>query len=353
MRTIEFSRPRRFALILFALFLYSGIIGHFPVVNMIPVNFGWLCIIGAFCYSCFLPGALPRAGRSFVFVVIFLLLSGPSLILNYPIDTAKYLNLMGLIASLSFLSVSLLREEKDLHFYLKTLAILGLIISVQTIIFGTPGSHLRIQLYGSNPIWLGRFVSFFPYWLFLLLLNGKISALRFTMLLPVLYVMLMTGSRGPLVSLIIGALVLVIRSLKPLKLRLQSVLSYYLFFFTSFLGVILFANRIPTNLLERFNVLSGGDSGRQNIYAQALRLIREHPLGIGPGKYSQYQLPFRYPHNVFLEATLEFGWLFGFSLALVLVYVFSLVLQKVLFCLSSRKHSSYQEYYCEIQPYMP
>jgi O-antigen ligase len=63
------------------------------------------------------------------------------------------------------------------------------------------------------------------------------------------------------------------------------------------------------------------------LYRTAWTLLQQHPFGIGVGGFADHAiLDLRYPHNVFLEAGVELGWvpmlllmvLSGWSLGLLL-----------------------------------
>lgn len=81
--------------------------------------------------------------------------------------------------------------------------------------------------------------------------------------------------------------------------------------------------RLSTNLAEG---LKGVSSGRDIIYSESIDLISNNPFGVGIFGYTKVlseQAVFKYPHNFFLQTTLEYG-LVGAALILALLFILCL-----------------------------
>lgn len=137
--------------------------------------------------------------------------------------------------------------------------------------------------------------------------RGLVSA---AIVLLLLYSIFLTGTRGPLISAVIGLLFyLTLVSKRRLKLAIAAL------FIVAFIGILLaqnfnltqlyFLKGIPNIALYSIEQVTRGMSTRQrlNAYSLALTLFKQRPLlGIGTGGF-----PGGYPHNIFLEIASESG----------------------------------------------
>jgi O-antigen ligase len=128
--------------------------------------------------------------------------------------------------------------------------------------------------------------------------------------LPLLLTALVaSGARGPVVAMIAGLLALLTFGLQDRAARRRML--------TIGTGVVIAAAivqiAVPSaSVVRSFSFASsdveGNSSGRTEMWAQAVREIREHPLlGIGTGGFADINPPMIYPHNIFLEAWVELG----------------------------------------------
>lgn len=118
-----------------------------------------------------------------------------------------------------------------------------------------------------------------------------------------------SGARGPVVALIVGAFALLLLGLTDRVARRR------------FLAIVIAATTaaamvqlvVPqTSVVRSFSFAStdveGSSSGRTEMWAQAMRVISEHPaLGIGTGGFADVNPPMIYPHNIMLEVGAELG----------------------------------------------
>ena len=145
-------------------------------------------------------------------------------------------------------------------------------------------------------------------------------------IIPLLYSILLVGSRGPLISMMIGLIfyfVIIFRG--KIKLKNVGVITIILlsliFIWTSYSDIIC-TNSIVNKIIPNAGRLSiasaSGMSGRAKIYSDAWQLFKDKPLfGRGTGGFPERG----YPHNIFLEIAVENGLLgliifFGFLFAI-------------------------------------
>ena len=149
---------------------------------------------------------------------------------------------------------------------------------------------------------------------------------------------LLYGSRGTIMSFIIGLLVVVLfyekKKITGKKAFWLIVLASLALFFTSSTGL-----ELLSDLLEKYNLRSrfitsvinamGGETfenestGRIRIWTHGLKMLDEQPFGYGVfgQRNSIYNIGIKwgYAHNVFLDLLLEFGVVFGLVLIILLV----------------------------------
>lgn len=142
--------------------------------------------------------------------------------------------------------------------------------------------------------------------------------------------MILTGSRGPLVSLFIAG-----ASIFTIKLRdtITSIKKLVLFSLTPLLlgicGYVGLKLLIPTSIATRFfapsasGIYEDGVATRSVLYELTFKWILENPLGIGIGNFHSYIFPYYtyiyYPHNLLLEFFVELGWLFGIYFTITVI----------------------------------
>ncbi|MEW1979519.1 O-antigen ligase family protein [Citricoccus sp. NPDC079358] len=167
----------------------------------------------------------------------------------------------------------------------------------------------RLTLEGSTTIMTAQMVSAGGLLAFLGAFSPLPKKWRIASLLlaPVLlYVSILTGSRGPVVSVVISivAIVLVAKSLR--KYRVQGILGAVA---VIGLGVYQAMQSGSDGVGRILTFVSGDDaaggSGRSYIYSLALETSLENPFGIGWGSFLKFG--HGYPHNILLEILVEGG----------------------------------------------
>lgn len=261
-------------------------------------------------------------------IVMYAILIGP----DTDYATRKSLQVL-FVAAPIFLVGTVIGDVRDLiRGSLWTLAILGCLASVAAL----QGSHassidpVRTSLPGGSPILLARVVA--GGLLALLVLAGRQPIARVVtgVLGAGLFVVLLTtGSRGPLVALIVAlGVYIALRGGRPHVLARVAI-----FAVIAVIGINLaqaYAHQAESRPVDRIVAFSAGiesDSPRVDLASDALRAASTRPLGAGWGSFPEvtHQSRYSYPHNVVLEILLELGWLPTLLLVSSLMYTASRV----------------------------
>lgn len=127
------------------------------------------------------------------------------------------------------------------------------------------------------------------------------------------YVLLQSGSRGPLIAVIVTMIVAVlfVRS-RPLAVRTGVVLALVgVGVYVAYDFAPLYAQERVADVLLRGQV-SASANPRTGLYEIAVSSISTHPLGIGWGGFAKLSDPEnRYPHSIVLESLTEAGLILG------------------------------------------
>jgi O-antigen ligase len=235
--------------------------------------------------------------------------------------------------------IMLARARRDLNLWLGlslATATLGSLVVLQKLLAGQATDVLpgRLALYAeAGPISLARGAATGILLAIFVLLAARRLWPRTAALavMPVLAVAFIgAGSRGPVVGLAAGLLILLVLTLGDRVSRRRLIL----------LGVALLvcAVIIPQlvpgqNISRSLSVLvgqsgedvGGGDlsNGRYDLWSKAWHAFGDHPLlGVGTGGFAHINPVAIYPHNVFLEAAAEYGILGLFLVAGVIGFGF-------------------------------
>lgn len=168
------------------------------------------------------------------------------------------------------------------------------------------------------------------------------------LLLPVLFIAtIFPGGRGGFVLLCLYFLFFVFYIVfrKRVRLTAMSPIQIGLIIFFIIIGIVVlivyfdtvkgFLQSGITRALEfidfsNMTINMAGTSGRDLVYSNAIKIIREHPIfGIGIYGYNYDSVWPQYPHNIILELLMQYGIPLGVVLVILLAYVeISLVLSK-------------------------
>ena len=330
------DRLNEVALFLLAAFFLVNIFDKIPIIG-IPLDF---FLLGVVVFLTILTLLLRK--RIYVSIrvfSIFILLLVPALLINLH-DNGKLARLLLYMLFFVLVTPNLFSSTKNNLVFCKFLSFLGVIASLISLLFNEVQMDGRLVLFGSNPIWLSRFVSFTIVWAYVQLLNKKINIQKFLAIIifPAI-VMLRTLSLGPLLALIIVTIVLSFQLLNKqntvrfLKVTLIGLL----------LSIVLFLSLSDYQLSRIVGNEESIKSRTQRLVliSESLSIIKEKPNGVGLGQFSKYsKLPhLAYPHNVVLEVTAELGWLMGIALMYLIIDMYRVL------HLKSKQNSDYMGIY--------
>ncbi|MDP8232025.1 MAG: O-antigen ligase family protein [Candidatus Zophobacter franzmannii] len=234
------------------------------------------------------------------------------------------------------------RKKTDLYKYFYSLHIFGvLLLALCFASLFTNRMEIgrfyygRFSTLGINPIWVARYLSYAILANIALIYKwkdqlDKLSYLIVITLAQFLF-MLATGSRAPLLGLVIAISVIIV---VKIKFDIKKLLTIGLVLLV--IGILVMS--ISENkLLERFSGTQGSQKStlsRVVAQYQAYELFRENIVfGGGFGSFKKYLL--KYPHNIFSEVISEMG-LLGFSILLLLLFFSVKSIKKI----DHRKHGN-------------
>ncbi|WP_158566400.1 O-antigen ligase family protein [Micromonospora craterilacus] len=271
---------------------------------------------------------LPVVHRAVVFAVILAaLVAAPALLWPPTTDygTTKVTGFF-LFTVPTAVAVMLIRGRRDLTTWAKVWVVGGCLLAILALAGGVdPQGRATGGDGASNPIWLARAIGS-PV-VALLWLTYRRAVSRWLALVAAALLgagLWATGSRGPVVALVIAALV-VITLASPLarvgRAALVALAATVGLYFTVVSEWVPAASRLGAALYDPRGEIEA--SQRIELAQPTIDLIREHPFGVGFGNWPEHVtiLLYRYPHNLFLEVFAEAGWIPGAVLVALLVWV--------------------------------
>jgi hypothetical protein len=210
----------------------------------------------------------------------------------------------------------LLEDRPSLVRFLWGLAVLGFLLSLDATQAEQTTSEGRLTAHGSSPIALARIgaLTLAFGWVRFHFARRPFDKLACLGVLAVSCLcVLAAGSRGPLLSIVGGMMLISVVSAAHHGRSPLSMTSILIVVGLGAAAVSLAA--IPSLPLHRFQLLVSEDKGtsillRGMMFATAWKLTLTHPLGIGVGGFERYALlDLKYPHNLFLEVGCELGWI--------------------------------------------
>lgn len=140
--------------------------------------------------------------------------------------------------------------------------------------------------------------------------RGGRQVLAFATLPLIAVAFIASGSRGPVLGLVIGLAVLLVLTLRDRRARSRVVVVA----FGAVLGAVMVTQLVPGQDVSRaLSVLTGSEgglstNGRAGLLSAAWNAFVTHPLvGTGTGSFAALRPPELYPHNIFLEIASELG----------------------------------------------
>jgi len=216
--------------------------------------------------------------------------------------------------------------------FLALLSIVGLSVSAR--------ADERMAALGGGPIVFARWMGFGILTLFFLPVKFR-SWYKYFIMTIFLTLALASGSRGPILALIITGLVYLVFNFNRLIVKV--------IFGVALLSLIILISGIDNKISQVgnfdrifLNVSKKGfvkhsTSTRKNLAIGSFILLQNYPLGVGAGNWQTvankirptHLMPLEYPHNLFLEVACEYGLHSLIILIILFLYVFYLSYNKM------------------------
>lgn len=286
-----------FILSLFSLMLAFGVVD--PVFG-IRASFGLTDFLAAFlvaiCFA-FYPNKIIKINNlnTFYLLLILFILFFSATIYGYSSYDKDAFNFKFLICILIYFSLSFLYKKEPMYIHYSLLAFsIGaflFVVLLSTVYSTNVEFHKgRIIVFGENPNSTSARFSIAVIFLVYVFINNpfRFPMLRYVailMSLPIMYMILQSGSRGSVVSVIVSCFILIyfssIGKLYKGFITLGLVLA-----FPYVINVIVNAGSISDRLVDSFE--SGDLAGRDKIWSAALEVIYKNPfIGVGEAGYFQ------------------------------------------------------------------
>ena len=316
------------------------LINYFPVIEILDITVIATIIIWLGLVKILLEGnwKLPSEPKSIVYLfLIFGLLLGISYIYTASPDYGfrKILRFNTFAVTMFISPLLIIKSPADSkrllsYFYFLLVIIIGIML-LQFVYFLKWGDFAivlaywnRISIPGANPIQVSRFLAIGAAMMIALLIRNKPSQSLhyFAILFVILLSIILSGSRGPLVSIIIGSIVYAILYERKHSFRIYG---YGILAIGTIITLLLL---LPESLTQRFFDISQGSvimtqQGVRRISTIATRFefwsmslqawfssITSFFIGLGAGSFSSLFIwrDWRwYPHNLFFEIIVELG----------------------------------------------
>ena len=316
------------------------LINYFPVIEIVDITVIATLIIWLGLVKILLEGnwKLPSEQKSIVYLfLIFGLLLGISYIYTASPDYGfrKILRFNTFAVTMFISPLLIIKSPADSkrllsYFYFLLVIIIGIML-LQFVYFLKWGDFAivlaywnRISIPGANPIQVSRYLAIGAAMMIALLIRNKPSQSLhyFAILFVILLSIILSGSRGPLVSIIIGSIVYAILYERKHSSR---IFGYGILAIGTIITLLLL---LPESLTQRFFDISQGSvimtqQGVRRISTIATRFefwsmslqawfssITSFFIGLGAGSFSSLFIwrDWRwYPHNLFFEIIVELG----------------------------------------------
>ena len=316
------------------------LINYFPVIEIVDITVIATLIIWLGLVKILLEGnwKFPSEPKSIVYLfLIFGLLLGISYIYTASPDYGfrKILRFNTFAVTIFISPLLIIKSPADSkrllsYFYFLLVIIIGIML-LQFVYFLKWGDFAivlaywnRISIPGANPIQVSRYLAIGAAMMIALLIRNKPSQSLhyFAILFVILLSIILSGSRGPLVSIIIGSIVYAILYERKHSSR---IFGYGILAIGTIITLLLL---LPESLTQRFFDISQGSvimtqQGVRRISTIATRFefwsmslqawfssITSFFIGLGAGSFSSLFIwrDWRwYPHNLFFEIIVELG----------------------------------------------
>jgi len=252
-----------------------------------------------------------------------------SIDLDYASDKLKQLVILFLFFLIPVLipfDSNLLKGFLKITFYFNILFFILLIIFYRETIIDSLLQGIRFGTKNVNPIWIARILGEN---IIISLYIIKNNQYKIIIILTHLFLMITTGSKGPIFILILLLIYLFIQRSSVINISFKEMVMRWLKIGLYVVIIIIFA-RFTINLIgwdfiysRLYSESNYANNGRINRYIETIYYFFESPIfGIGFGNWGFYFNNYfgrSYPHNLFLEILSELGIIGTFPILLILL----------------------------------
>lgn len=292
------------------------LISPFSSIDLIFISFAVLFVL-------FHPKSLLKGLISFNFIsllAIILLFAFAQSIFGYDNLIKPFINFKLLSCIIFFLVVSITfaKNPKLIEYCLLAFSISCFAFSILVLLID-PNLYViykgQLIVMEENPNSTSSRLVIGAIYLIYLILNNPLKISNFKkicllIMIPIIvYMVVLSGSRGSLLALIIGIFLILTFS------KIHNIFKISLLLISSFTAILLFNFLISSNDLgDRWqSALEGDTAGRTEIWSSVFEIVKGHPLGVGESGYaitiSKYIGKYLDTHNIFLYILVCGGWL--------------------------------------------
>lgn len=320
--------------IVLALYLHAGGIKSNPFLAWVPIDLTLLLalllaliVVGTVLRTAYLPHAIWVPILIGGVLALGLIPPTPNQYGAEKVEAFYTLTLLGMFAA-----AVLIRIPKQRAAFLKTLAALGVVVTLLVTLMPARASEWSdvVTLEGTNTITTSRMILTGAIIILLAAILKKMSKPRRLALIVLAALMILTalntGSRGPILAAAVAVVLALLFAPVFARRRGRTIFAFALVAG----GALFVATQLGSDGLERIAAFLGGvedtsSGARSDFWELAWYYTLETPTGLGwgafaniPGETGAFSSTARYPHNMMIEIALEAGL---FAAVVILVFL--------------------------------
>lgn len=272
---------------------------------------GALCVLAVLTLP--LKNRVPIVGRAIAWTALtctVVLLNHLFLPAQFGYGQTKYQYLI-LVLVLALFAVPILtfRSELATTRFVQSMAAVSSFYCVVNLVSGTDASNIRKSSIELNPAIMSKICLLLAlYAIAAILVKRRADPLQLLLLLLSIGASIKTGSRGPILAVLLSAAIVMVAMYGASQLhRIVPALVGLI------VAVGVFLRFAPAAISSRFTLAAvsvqenSGEGDRIDLWRTALHVVDDNVNGIGMGNFLSYQRFVSVPHNIFLEIAVEFG----------------------------------------------
>jgi O-antigen ligase len=267
--------------------------------------------------------------------IILLILITIAYLVSLLIEMQEYSLQIGLELLIGFIIYTVTRALRSYDDLIKYLNITSILIILSVIIV--------FIIFPTNEVTMISYSQTFAYAIFPAVIFSFNSFMNNRSILQLIYfaiafvLIIIAGARGPVVISILFIFIRVFQVIKNIGGGIKVWSTLLVFSICVFMAIIFMpkiediitkysfqdSNRL-LEMLRKDDLLE--DEGRNSLKTKSIALILDHPFGMGLGQERvalsdiTMQAEGSYPHNFFLEILIQYGWILGFAIIVLLLY---------------------------------